>query len=215
MALEIATYINQLNTANPVGSDPIAAGDDHLRLIKSTLHNTFPNITGPITKTQDEINALASQTYVNDAITTAAGNLTFNGRIRQIVASTYTSSVSTGSSSWLPTGHSVTITPSSTASKILLLWSHTIFQTDEYQPSNNAQATLFRNGTVNLAGGSNNLIEASAGYAKSIYVTSGFNLTDSPNATTAQTYAAYLRGVGSQPTAVYTGVAVLTAMEIL
>lgn len=56
MALETATYINQLNAANPVGSDPIASGDDHIRLIKSAIKATFPNITGPITPTQDDLN---------------------------------------------------------------------------------------------------------------------------------------------------------------
>lgn len=45
MGLESATYINDLNTSNPTGSDLRSEGDDHLRLIKKTLKNTFPNIT--------------------------------------------------------------------------------------------------------------------------------------------------------------------------
>jgi hypothetical protein len=56
MPLETATYINQLDAANPLGSDPIASGDDHLRLIKAAVKATFPNITGPVTATQAEIN---------------------------------------------------------------------------------------------------------------------------------------------------------------
>ena len=56
MALETATYINQLVPANPLGSDAIAFADDHLRLIKATLKATFPNITGPVTQTQDQLN---------------------------------------------------------------------------------------------------------------------------------------------------------------
>ena len=43
MALESATYISQLNTANPTGADPKSEGDDHLRLLKATIKNTFPN----------------------------------------------------------------------------------------------------------------------------------------------------------------------------
>lgn len=61
MALEVATYINNLNPANPVGSDPLAQADDHLRLIKTTLKNTFPNIDGPVTLTDDQINALETR----------------------------------------------------------------------------------------------------------------------------------------------------------
>ena len=56
MPLETATYINQLDAANPLGSDPIASGDDHLRLIKAALKATFPNITGPVTPTQAVLN---------------------------------------------------------------------------------------------------------------------------------------------------------------
>lgn len=57
MALEQATYINQLVTANPGATDTVAQADDHLRLIKAVLKATFPNITGAVTATQDQINA--------------------------------------------------------------------------------------------------------------------------------------------------------------
>lgn len=44
MGLESGTYVDDLVTTNPVGaSDPKSQGDDHLRLIKSVLKNTFPN----------------------------------------------------------------------------------------------------------------------------------------------------------------------------
>ena len=45
MALESATYISGLVTTNPTGSDSISQGDDHLRLIKTVLKNSLPNIT--------------------------------------------------------------------------------------------------------------------------------------------------------------------------
>lgn len=57
MALETATYINQLVPSNPLGSDPLADADGHLRLIKSTLKTTFPNITGAVTSTQAQLNS--------------------------------------------------------------------------------------------------------------------------------------------------------------
>lgn len=56
MALEQATYINQLVTSNPGATDTVAQADDHLRLIKTVLKNTFPNLTGPVTATQDALN---------------------------------------------------------------------------------------------------------------------------------------------------------------
>ena len=56
MALETGTYISDLVPANPVGSDPLAFADDHLRLIKSTLKATFPNINGPVTVIPEKLN---------------------------------------------------------------------------------------------------------------------------------------------------------------
>lgn len=45
MGLEIATFINSLNSGNPDGADLKSQGDDHFRLIKSVLKATFPNAT--------------------------------------------------------------------------------------------------------------------------------------------------------------------------
>jgi hypothetical protein len=57
MALENGTYVNSLVPANPASTDGLAQADDHIRLIKSTIKNTFPNITGPVTSTQAELDA--------------------------------------------------------------------------------------------------------------------------------------------------------------
>jgi len=43
MALESATYVSGLVATNPSGSDSISQGDDHLRLIKDVLKNSFPD----------------------------------------------------------------------------------------------------------------------------------------------------------------------------
>ena len=58
MALESGTFIDSLNVANPVSTDALAQADDHLRLIKSTIKATFPNLAGAVTLTHAEINAL-------------------------------------------------------------------------------------------------------------------------------------------------------------
>jgi microcystin-dependent protein len=57
MALETASYIDGLVATNPLGSDPLADADGHIRLVKSALKATFPNITGPVTATQDSLNS--------------------------------------------------------------------------------------------------------------------------------------------------------------
>jgi len=57
MALETGTYINSLVTANPAATDALSQADEHLRLIKSTIKATFPNLTGAVTATQSDINS--------------------------------------------------------------------------------------------------------------------------------------------------------------
>lgn len=61
MALENGTYINSLDASNPTITDQIDQGDDHLRLIKSTIKSTFPNITGAVTLTHTQINDLETR----------------------------------------------------------------------------------------------------------------------------------------------------------
>ena len=58
MGLETGTYIDSLNSSNPGATDSVAQGDDHIRLIKSTVKATFPNLTGAVTSTHTELNLL-------------------------------------------------------------------------------------------------------------------------------------------------------------
>ena len=64
MALEAATYISGLVSTNPPGTDQVAQADDHLRLIKATLLNTFPSVTGAVTATHTAINTAAASPLV-------------------------------------------------------------------------------------------------------------------------------------------------------
>lgn len=56
MAIESAAFISDLNTSNPPGSDPVGQADDHIRLLKSVLKATFPNLSGAVTSTQTQLN---------------------------------------------------------------------------------------------------------------------------------------------------------------
>lgn len=86
MGLETATYINGLVVTNPLGTDPKSAGDDHLRLLKTVIKNTFPNLTGAVTPTQAELNYVAG---VTSAIQTQlnAKQATITGAATSIVSS--------------------------------------------------------------------------------------------------------------------------------
>ena len=67
MPLEVATYIHELVVTNPAGSDLKNTLDNHDRLIKTTLKNTFPNITGALTPTHTTLNKVGvTQTIGNN-----------------------------------------------------------------------------------------------------------------------------------------------------
>ena len=62
MGLETASYVSQLNGTNPVSTDGLAQADDHMRLIKTTLTNTFANMAGAVNTTHSELNTLTGYT---------------------------------------------------------------------------------------------------------------------------------------------------------
>lgn len=80
MGLETATLIHELVSTNPVGaSDPKSQGDDHIRLIKATLQNTFANVDGAVTASHTELNYVdgvtsAIQTQLDSKANAAALN---------------------------------------------------------------------------------------------------------------------------------------------
>jgi hypothetical protein len=80
MPLEIGTFISDLVTTNPAAADAVSQGDDHLRLIKSTLKSTFPNITGAVTPTHTTLNFVDAtssiQTQLNAKAPTASPTFT-------------------------------------------------------------------------------------------------------------------------------------------
>ncbi|MGC3025847.1 hypothetical protein ACPUER_11955 [Burkholderia sp. DN3021] len=57
MGIESAQYVNQLVPTNPLSTDSVSQADDHLRMIKLALTNTFPNLSGPVTATPAQLNS--------------------------------------------------------------------------------------------------------------------------------------------------------------
>lgn len=47
MPVEVAPFVNNLDTSNPPSGDPVAQGDDHIRLLKAVLKATFPDADKP------------------------------------------------------------------------------------------------------------------------------------------------------------------------
>lgn len=57
MSLESASFITGLVVSNPLSTDTVSQADDHLRLIKAVLRNTFPNLNSAVTATPAQLNS--------------------------------------------------------------------------------------------------------------------------------------------------------------
>ena len=83
MAKETATYISQLVATNPVASDSVSVGDDHLRMLKTVLKTQFSGLSGTtaISSSEAELNILdgvtstAAELNILDGVTSTAAEL--------------------------------------------------------------------------------------------------------------------------------------------
>lgn len=74
MGLETATYITDLVSNNPLGTDSKAQGDNHIRLLKSVLKAQFPNLgSAAVTATAAELNKLDGATATTAELNILSG----------------------------------------------------------------------------------------------------------------------------------------------
>jgi len=163
-----------------------------------------------------ELNGTTGVSLVQDGVVTAAdlasGAITSaalpTGSVLQVVSATGSDGY-TSSSSFVTTGHSVTITPKSTSSKILLLATSTSYK----ETTSHGRVTIYRGGT-NLGdtadglGGSD--VEAGA-------IMSSISYLDTPATTSATTYTIYYRSISDNFYWIHPwagGTARFTALEI-
>jgi len=72
MALETGSFLDDLVITNPVIGDDLSQADDHMRLIKTVLKASFPNISAAANPTAVELNALAgAQQFILDFLADA------------------------------------------------------------------------------------------------------------------------------------------------
>ena len=108
MALESSTYINGLVANNPTSTDNISEGDNHIRLLKSTIKATFPNITGAVSGTHTAI----------DSAVTAANAATNANTVNTIVKRDGSRNFSAGTITAALNGNATTATTLQTARTI-------------------------------------------------------------------------------------------------
>jgi hypothetical protein len=79
MALESGTYLNDLVATNPTGTDQFSEGDNHLRLLKTTLKNTFPGMGGRAWRAQSKSTNYTLETTDNMSTIVCSATLTLSG----------------------------------------------------------------------------------------------------------------------------------------
>ena len=152
---------------------------------------------------------------LNVAGTITAGSIAgVTGRIVQTAQSQFGSIVGYSGGADYPTGHTATITPTSASSKILVMLTAGLAQSN-FGFGLDAYLTVVCNGRNLVSSGEPIDIQVSAqsGVNTNIYSTVNFQYLDSPNSTAAQTYQPYINTNGY---VVYNNQqrAILTLLEI-
>ena len=86
MAVETAAWVTQLVDTNPVVGDPVGEGDDHLRMVKTVLKNSFPSTS--TTAIVPNVSGQTGKYLTNDGTDTswgtvsAARNMIINGAMQ-------------------------------------------------------------------------------------------------------------------------------------
>ena len=145
---------------------------------------------------------------------TAASYAGMTGRIVQTAQSIYTTQVGYSGGSDYPTGHTVSITPTSASSKFLVMLTSTLAQSN-FGFALNAYLTMVRSGT-NLTGGLpvDLSVSCQSGVNANFYGTISYQYLDSPGTTSTIVYQPYINTNGY---VVYNNSqrAILTVLEIL
>jgi len=179
MALESASFISGLVSANPPGTDAISQGDDHLRLIKTVLKASLPNadaaLNGIHTKATAPSSTSAGQLWFDttanilkmrnedddgwlDIILTEGGSNIIKVTRLEDAGGTHIRSVS------MTDAATFSVTKASATSDLLIqaniyngLWNYGTYQTGTFQVYNATDAAVIGTSDIPAGGQWNNL----------------------------------------------------------
>ena len=160
-----------------------------------------------------KVSEIQDPTNGNTALTiNSSGKLLSAGHVVQVKSTRFKTNFNMSSTTFGATGHTVSITPSSTSSKIFIVCTGGSW----YISAGHAFETIYR-GSTNLGDGVNG-ISRKNGDSGSQYSPHAMQVLDEPNTTSALTYQAYVRVETSGNTTYWSypgyGYVTMTAFEI-
>lgn len=81
MPLEDSDFISELNPAWPLGTDGVNTSDDHHRNTKKAVQQSLPNLAGPVTANQDDLNLLSGAAADGSPLVPLAAILPYFGTV--------------------------------------------------------------------------------------------------------------------------------------
>jgi hypothetical protein len=116
MTIETATYVSQLNASYPAGGDQKLEGDNHVRLIKTTLTGTFANMNAAVTTSAAELNTLVGA--ASTGVTT----------LKSVTKTARDNSTSVASTAYVDAAqYPYPLSLETTTAKTVTAWTHTHF----------------------------------------------------------------------------------------
>lgn len=186
----------------------------------NTVNGNF-SATGNVTAGNSlvAVNGVLTGNLAVSGSITASSITGVTGRILQVVSSTFGSTVQTSSGTQIFTGHSATITPSSTSSKIMVLLFGDLAQSNFGAGiAADAYINICRNNGALFSGRNvqRQNVNISSGNTGSIYSSIGISFVDSPSSTAGLTYQVfYSADSGGQATYNELLSSTITLLEIL
>lgn len=183
--------------------------------IATKADSASPTLTGVPTAPTADAGTNTTQIANTAFVKTALETVGTTGRILQMKQKIFSSSYDVNTNSWVNTGHSEAITPSSTSSKILIM----VLGGDNWNKNTtgpNNRATIYRNST-NLGGsdGLQNFEGMYFGQDQAFDWANSMVYLDSPSTTSSTTYAVYAKGNYYYNQPYYACYSVMILMEIL
>jgi len=196
MSLESGTYISDLVSSNPTGTDNRNQGDDHLRLIKSTIKASFPSVNTAVSAVFSQGSAPSSPRAGDIWRDTSANVWKFYSGSAWIVLPLSTTASSNikiegNTVSSTDTNGNINLTPNGSGKTVIdgTSWPNTTGSTDQYLKSDGSGVLSWVENVADQWATKTDGIVESTDYSAKAYAIGGTGVTDTAGKGSAKEWA--------------------------